>query len=258
MACFRASIRSLVMEMDTLVNVVVPYDQYEPNGEPKKIDKVLYLLHGLKQNADSWQRFSSAERYAGYYGYAVIMPEVQRSFYTDMVFGPKYFSYLTEELPHVMHRMFRLPDDPQKTFVGGLSMGGYGALKCALNYPDRYAGAICLSSGFDLLTDPEKLVNIYTSREELQGVTGLDLKAKPEDDLYAIADSWPADRPKPRLYIAVGTEDYLHGKNLEMRDRLVKDGFAPCYEEWPGIHDWRFWDAGLERGLRYMAGLPTT
>ena len=34
MACFRASIRSQVMEMDTLVNVVVPYDQYDPNGEP--------------------------------------------------------------------------------------------------------------------------------------------------------------------------------------------------------------------------------
>lgn len=258
MACFRGSIRSQVMEMDTLVNVVVPYDQYDSNGKPRKIDKVLYLLHGLKGNADSWQRYSSAERFAYYYGYAVIMPEVQRSFYTDMVYGPRYFTYLTEELPRVMHRMFCLPDDPQKTFIGGLSMGGYGALKCALNCPDQYAGAICLSSGFDLLTDPERLVNAYHGREELQGLLGLGLQAKPEDDLYAIADAWPANKPKPRLYIAVGTEDYLYHKNQEMRDHLVKDGFAPCYEEWPGIHDWRFWDVGLERGLRYMAGLPTT
>lgn len=258
MACFRGSIRSQVMEMDTLVNVVVPYDQYDSNGKPRKIDKVLYLLHGLKGNADSWQRYSSAERFAYYYGYAVIMPEVQRSFYTDMVYGPRYFTYLTEELPRAMHRMFCLPDDPQKTFIGGLSMGGYGALKCALNCPDQYAGAICLSSGFDLLTDPERLVNAYHGREELQGLLGLGLQAKPEDDLYAIADAWPANKPKPRLYIAVGTEDYLYHKNQEMRDHLVKDGFAPCYEEWPGIHDWRFWDVGLERGLRYMAGLPTT
>ena len=253
MACFRASIRSFTMEMDTLVNVVIPYDYFDAQGNPGKYNKVLYLLHGLKQNADAWQRMSSAERYADYYGYAIVMPEVQRSFYTDMAHGPAYFTYLTEELPRTMHAIFKLPTDPARTFVGGLSMGGYGALKCALNYPDRYAGAMCFSSGFDLVTDPDQLMSAYHGRAELEGLTGADLRAKPEDDLYAVIRDFPAGQKKPHLYIACGTEDYLHQKNTEMRDHLIAGGFDPCYEEWPGSHNWIFWDAALQKGMVYMA-----
>ena len=97
MAYFQGSVRSLVLGMDTNVNVVLPHDYYDAQGNPGKYDKVLYLLHGLKQNADAWPRMSSAERYADYYGYALVIPEVQRSFYTDMAGGPAYFTYLTED-----------------------------------------------------------------------------------------------------------------------------------------------------------------
>lgn len=253
MACFRSSVRSRVLGMDTTINVIIPYDHYSPDGAPGHYDKVLYLLHGLKQNADAWQRMSSAECYANYYGYVIIMPEVQRSFYTDMAYGPRYFTYITEELPEIVQTLFRIPNDPARTFAGGLSMGGYGALKCALQCPDRYAGAISLSSGFYTLNTPEMLKKAYYPGEELKGVLGPELACGPLDDLDARIGSFPKDIKKPRLYLACGTEDFLYQNNLRMRDSLLAGGFDVCYEEWPGAHDWRFWNVGLEKGMVYMA-----
>ena len=164
MACIRMSLRSRVLDVDTVVNVVIPYDHFDREGRLKPFTRTLYLLHGLRQNADAWQRMSSAERIANYYGYALIMPDAQRSFYTDMAHGPRFFTYLTEELPEIMQAMFKIPADPAHTYVGGLSMGGYGALKCALQRPDLYAGAMCFSSGFFTLNRPNLLICLlYTS-----------------------------------------------------------------------------------------------
>ena len=253
MACIRMTLRSRALDMDTIVNVVIPYDYFDRNGNPGKFSRTLYLLHGLRQNADAWQRLSSAERYANYYGYALVMPDAQRSFYTDMAHGPRFFTYLTEELPRILHGMFKIPDDPAHTYVGGLSMGGYGALKCALQRPDRYAGAICLSSGFFTLNRPELLMNSgYYGREELQGVIGCDMQASAPDDLTERIRNWPKDQKKPLLYMACGTEDPLHPLSAEMHALLAEHNFDIRYEEWPGIHDWRFWDVGLEKGMVYM------
>lgn len=253
MACIRMTLRSRVLDMDTVVNAVIPYDYFDRTGKPGAVRRTLYLLHGLRQNADAWQRMSSAERYANYYGYALIMPDGQRSFYTDMAYGSRFFTYLTEELPETMKSMLNIPADRAHTFVGGLSMGGYGALKCALQRPDLYAGAMCFSSGFFTLNRPELLIeNGYYRRNELEGVLGEKLQASPPDDLTARMRSWPQEQDKPLLYLACGTEDPLHPLNTEMHKQLRENRFDVYYQEWPGIHDWRFWDAALEKGMIYM------
>ena len=255
MACFQGSFRSLVLGMDTHVNVIVPYDRYDEKGNPGKYDKVLYMLHGIKQNSDSWVRNSSIERYANYYGYAVVMPEVQRSFYANMEMGLDYFTYITEELPRAVQGMFNVPQGRENTYVGGLSMGGYGALKCALSRPDIYAGAMCFSSGFYSGERPQRLIRNYYTLGELQAVMGLDLKLKPENDLDHLMRVYPKDMPKPKLYLACGTEDFLFADNIRARDTLRSLGFELTWEQWEGIHDWKFWDVAAEHGMRIIAGM---
>ena len=253
MAYFQGAFRSAVLGMDTNVNVILPYDRYDEKGNPGQYDKVLYMLHGLKQNADAWPRMSGIERFANYYGYAVVMPEVQRSFYSDMVKGMKYFTYLTEELPRAVQEMFRLPADREKTFVGGLSMGGYGALKCALTRPDLFAGAMCFSGGYYSMEYPELLMKRYYSRGELEAVLGEDFKVRPQDDLDYLMRTFPADAQKPGLYLACGTEDFLYQSNLRVRDALRANGFDPVWEEWEGGHDWKFWDTAADRAMKLFA-----
>jgi S-formylglutathione hydrolase FrmB len=106
-----------------------------------ELPKVLYLLHGYSDDHSIWMRRTSVERYAAEHHLAVIMPAVNHSFYTNEVQGERYWDYISEELPRAMHRFFRLSDKPEDTFVAGLSMGGYGAMKLALTHPERFGAA---------------------------------------------------------------------------------------------------------------------
>ena len=92
MAFFKGSIRSQTLGMDTGLTVVLPFDRA---AVPETECPAIYLLHGHGENADVWTRMTSAERYANAYGVALVMPEVQRSFYTDMAMGLSYFTYVT-------------------------------------------------------------------------------------------------------------------------------------------------------------------
>ncbi len=76
--------------------------------------KVLYLLHGLSDDASAWQRYTAIESIAALYGLVVIMPSAGRSFYTDQPNGQNYFSYLTEELPRYLKQVFGLVSLPRR------------------------------------------------------------------------------------------------------------------------------------------------
>ena len=64
----------------------------------------LYLLHGLSDDHTIWMRRTAIERYASNYGICVVMPRADKSFYTDMKYGMKYYTYITEELPQFITR----------------------------------------------------------------------------------------------------------------------------------------------------------
>ena len=144
MALLHVDYASKALKMDTGFQVFLP-----DTGDLKEA-KVVYLLHGLTDNCTAWMRHSCCERYARERNVALIMPEVQRSFYIDGVYGLDYFTYVAEELPKVCQRMFSLSAERKQNYVMGLSMGGFGALKCALTYPQRYAGCGSFSGVTDL------------------------------------------------------------------------------------------------------------
>ena len=94
MALLHCELDSKSVRMPTSVMAILPHDVISTSQSPK----VLYLLHGCSHNYSVWSRYTSLERYCLPYNLAVIMPEVNRSFYTDMAYGPEYFTYITEEL----------------------------------------------------------------------------------------------------------------------------------------------------------------
>ena len=144
MSILRADFYSEQLTMNTSAIIMLPDDI--PNSRAR----VLYLLHGLSDNCTGWMRLTGIERYARERKMAVVMPEVQRSFYTDMAYGVNYFSYVAKELPQKMRKMFGFSAKREKNMIAGLSMGGYGALKCALTYPEQYFGCAAFSSACDM------------------------------------------------------------------------------------------------------------
>ncbi|MBQ6239996.1 MAG: prolyl oligopeptidase family serine peptidase [Firmicutes bacterium] len=249
MALLQCELYSETLIRDTQVVVILPQDR-----AGVEVRGVVYFLHGRGQNPHSWMRYTCLERLCEEYHLAAVMPNADRSFYTDMRYGSQYFTYITQELPEICQRMFRIPDDPAKTYVMGLSMGGYGALKCALTYPERFAGCAAFSAMPDLRFRIGATERGTMKYRELQGIFGMEPAPSESEDLYKLVDKLPEGGPRPRLLMTCGTEDQLFPLNERFSAYLDEKGYAHDYWKWPGIHEWKFWDDSLKKAMPYFFG----
>jgi S-formylglutathione hydrolase FrmB len=208
---------------------------------------VLFLLHGLSDDETIWTRFTALERYVAPLGLAVVMPNVHRSFYTNMKHGYRYWDFVSDELVHKARSLFPLSHAREKNYVAGLSMGGYGALKLGLTHPERFAAAASLSGSCELTAlreRPDELALVFGDLASIAGAGG---------DLLELARGLAASsRPKPKLYQCCGTEDSLIDSNRRFRSAISSLGFDHVYEEGPGLHDWAYWDAAIQRVLAWL------
>ena len=135
------SVYSKILDMDTGLTIVTPNKLREGKY------KVVYLLHGLCGNDRSWLDYSMLPAYAAKGDTVYVMPDAGRSFYSNMKYGFDYQRYVTEELPVICRNMFNISAAREDTGIMGCSMGGYGALRCALTHPDSYGFVGAFSSG---------------------------------------------------------------------------------------------------------------
>lgn len=253
MALFQADLYSGVLGMHTEVNVILP-DRLRRGmtGLGAKREgplQALYLLHGMSDNHTAWCRQTSIERYASEYNLAVIMPTTGLYWYTDVPGGQKWWTYISQELPEMIHDFFPgISTLPEHTFAAGLSMGGYGALKLGLRGGGRFSHVASLSGAVNIARDHES----PGDEAYFNGIFGTNEAAAGSfNDLIAAAEELPeADRP--RVYMWCGTEDFLYGQNVLMRDHLAKLGYDLTYEESPGDHQWKYWDERIQRVLKWL------
>ncbi len=223
----------------------VPVTVLLPDGQAPRA--VLYLLPGYSDGHASFVRNTALERYCAGLPLAVVMPDGENGFYTDAVHGAAQWSYVSRELPQQMASWLRL--DGCRQYVGGISMGGYGAAKLALRQPERFSGAFLGSpvsdigsiaeKGFDRSKDPRapKLEDLH-----LEDIFGSVSPRGTQEDLYRLlADADPAALPPFRIY--TGTEDFLYGDILALTQALRDRGVACELETAPGLHGWTAWES---------------
>lgn len=256
MASFKGDFKSKALDMDTALNVILPYDHAKEGAQEPC--KVLYLLHGQSSASASWMRWTSIERYAMKHGIAVIMPEVQRSFYADMAYGRNYFTYVAQEVPEICTKLFNISKRREDSFVAGLSMGGYGALKVGLTYPQRFEACASFSGAVDLpmLRGAMDSLSDY-DRREMVGIFGPELEIKESDDIFELARQCATlpEAQRPRVMCTCGTQDEmyrLYEANLKFRDFMRTLPLEFVYREWPGTHEWGFWDVSVQYALNFF------
>lgn len=239
MAHLRVDFRSEVMDMNTSMTVILP--------EQKKLDniKVVYLLHGLADNCTGWSRYTSVERYAREKDVALVIPEVQRSFYADMVYGLDYFSFINDELHKTCQNFFGFSDKRENRYVMGLSMGGYGALKCALTSPSKYNGCAAFSS----VADIEKTVFSSNDgrKKEFEAIFGSSISKS--SNLFELLET---AEDIPPVFLSCGEEDPRIVHSEEMYNALKAKGVSVTYTHWSGEHNWVFWDAAVKKAFDYF------
>jgi putative tributyrin esterase len=260
MAFFESHFFSDALALSVSAHVILPQQTHRQIGMTGSKAAgplpTLYLLHGLSDDHSIWMRRTSIERYAAERGIAVVMPAVARSFYHDMASGPKYWTYLSEELPQLMQQFFPLSARREDNFAAGLSMGGYGAARLALGRPNHFAAAASLSGVLDLQAFAPATADesARISRAEWEGIFGSppELNKTPTDVFLAAEQVAKGIGPRPELFISCGTEDELLPHSRKFASHLKALGYSHTSEELPGIHDWIYWDAAIQRVLDWL------
>ncbi len=256
MALLQTDFFSETLGMHTQLYVILPERVSGQIGMSSNVSsgawKTLYLLHGLSDDHTIWQRRTSIERYVSNKPLAVIMPTTQRGWYTDMKIGFKWFTYFTEELPRVCKSFFpNISLNREDTFVAGLSMGGYGALKLGMSRPDIYSHAASLSGAVDIAEICARPA--FAEKREMEDIFGrADDVPGSNHDLFTLAENLRDAPQAPRLYMCCGTEDFLYLQNVKLRNHIKKLGLDLTYEEEPGVHEWGLWDRKIQSVLKWL------
>lgn len=209
MAFFKIEYNSKVLGMERQVNVIYPdaseltVTEVDDNDIP-----VLYLLHGMGGNENSWQKRTNIERLPRHTNLIVVMPSTDLGWYTNTASGLPYYDAIAIELPRVLKRFFpNMTNKREKTFIAGLSMGGYGAYKIALS-TDKFSHAASFSGALAMGMDgQDPAAFVGESVAYWQGVFGdLSKNVACQHALSTIAES--SDK-KTTFYAWCGYEDFL-------------------------------------------------
>lgn len=262
MSLIKFNYSSKVLEVDTEINMILPEPLPKPEGSEERAERnvpsdgfpTLYLLHGLTEDHTAWIRKSSIERYAAARNLAVVIPDADGSFYTDMECGKDYFSFLDSELVKISRKYFPLSKERENNFVAGLSMGGYGAFKWALRKPERFAAAASLSGSLDIARIVEG-VEDSKEREELEWVFGdlNELKGSMEDPLHLARELANSDKPRPKLFQCCGRDDFLYEPNVSFKRTVEELPLDLTYREEKGTgHEWDYWDRMIQQVIEWL------
>ena len=222
------------------MQVILPESAKEPYP-------VMYLLHGLSDDHTIWHRRTRIEWYVRELPMAVVMPDGGRGFYCDALNGPAHEFHIIKDVVNFVDTHFNTKADRSGRVINGLSMGGYGALKLALKFPEMFCSVVshsgALGAGHKPLRDD--------LASELRLIYG-ENPAGGKDDLWSIVDS--ADKDKlPQIRIDCGLSDGLLEDNRAFHEYLNKLGITHEYEEFPGAHTWDFWDTHIREAIKFHA-----
>ena len=241
---------SKTLGMDTGITIVTP-------REVKEQYNTVYLLHGLRGDNRTWLDRSMLSVYASKRNSIYVLPSVQRSFYTNMKYGFDYFTYITEELPEICKSVFNISSKRKNTAIMGYSMGGYGALMCALSKPEQYGKCAAFSTGGLFLKQyldefrkngvSENIKNTFGRLDiDFKSIFGENYEYRPELDLTELLKK---NEQKPELFLTCGKDDFFYNDHISFCKVLNTLDIPHTFEELDGEHDFICFNEALKRAI---------
>ncbi len=210
---------------------------------------VLYLLHGAGGNHAEWNRLSNIAELADQYGIIVCCPDGGvTSWYFDSPIDPayQYETFVAKECVAHMDKNYRTKARRDNRALCGLSMGGHGAMFLAIRHRNTFSTAVALSGGVDIRPFPEnwdikkRLGTIEEHRDNWEKYTVINLARDLKDGELAIS-------------LDCGDHDFFLGVNRALHAQLTATGVAHEYIEQPGVHNWDYWKAAIQRQMPFIA-----
>ncbi len=262
MALFQIDFFSQSLSRITNINILLPNDILPGMcaGNPHYLRgvKTLVLLHGYSGSNKDWLSSSAVSELSIRYNLAIIMPSGENSFYLDgKATGKAFCQFIGKDLVEYTCKTFGLSDKKEDIFIGGYSMGGFGALHTALVYPDTFGKVFALSSALiihDIMNIPCDYKDGIADFDYYQSVFGdlENLDTSVNNPEYLIRKLTKEGREIPGIFMTCGTEDFLIEQNRAFHQFLINENIDVKYEEQPGIHDWNFWNRCLEPAILWL------
>lgn len=261
MALIQVNLMSECLVRTVPVNVILPVDKLTFPGMPKREEKpfkTLYLLHGVFGNYTDWAAGTMVQRWAEEKDLAVVMPSGDNMFYVDQEAPHNYYGeYIGRELVELTRKMFPLSRRREDTFIAGLSMGGYGAIRNGLKYHDTFGCVAGLSSAL-IIDGLEARTNehpMFIERRDYAETIFGDLSRVKNSDKnpeWLVKKLVKEGAELPKVYMCCGLSDSLLEPNRKLRDVFLKEGVDLTYEEGPGAHEWDFWNRYIKKVIDWL------
>jgi S-formylglutathione hydrolase FrmB len=226
------SLQSKVMGRQMLDLLVSP-----PGGGKGR--PLLVFLHGYGATPRETlsPAFVDAIRRLGKDAPNVFLPEGDTGWWHDTREGP-WGSYVLHEV--IPTALARTGADPHRVAIGGISMGGFGALDLGRQEPKRF----CAVGGHSPAVFVPGAHDIEFGFDDAADFTRHDL-------LRIARDHSPYRSP---VWIDIGTQDELRPGPSKLARELKSDGADLSFHTWPGAHTGEYWDAHFAQYLRFYAG----
>lgn len=258
MAIMKIDVYAKTLNQTVTLQVIAPVESLQ-SGETCAC---LYLLHGVQGSYINWSTATHAFRLLGSYNaghskkLAIVMPSGANSFYHPAKGrNANYERFIGEELVQLTRAMLPLSTERADTGIAGLSMGGYGALRTGMLYPQVFGFAGGLSSALltqNIAAHCREDGAFYENPEFLKATFGsLEGIENSQHDVMTLSHQLPA-KSMPKLYLACGEQDGLLELSRALHADWEQRGIAHRYEEHEGAHEWAFWEWGLGRILDYI------
>ena len=256
MAILTVEIFSKLLERKVPVSVIVPLDNPMKKEQPQRY-RMLILLHGYNGNNMDWITNTDIVRYAEENNLAIVMPAGENKFYIDnWKTKEPYGRFIGEELVDYMRKLLPVSCERRDTCIGGLSMGGYGALVNGLRYPDTFGFIVSLSGALFL----EKLLREDTEeslgrRQKFDALLGTyeELRKTDADYVNLLERILQSERRNvPAIYLACGTDDFWYRASSDFSDYLKQRGVEHVFTETKADHEWNFWNAYIEKAIQWF------
>lgn len=254
MAVLQIDYFSNVLKRKIELMAVIPAENRTASEAPLKS---LYLLHGYTGYGRDWLYDFDVVGLSNEFGIAIFCPSGENGFYVDNEDAALYSGkYIGEELIEFTRKLFPISDKKEDTVIGGLSMGGFGAVRLGLRYNHTFGKIIAMSSAF--ITD--EVANETMDYEHAPETEGYYLRVFGRPEVLKNSDANPKVLAKkivesgdtfPDLFLTCGSEDFLIEANRNYKAFLDDLGVKFTYVEAPGIHDLNFWRPKLREGLEW-------
>jgi S-formylglutathione hydrolase FrmB len=212
---------------------------------------VVTLLHGVYGSHWAWALKGAAHRTAARLISEGQIPPLVLAMPSDGLWGDgsgylehstqNFERWIVEEVPAAVRQAVPAVSESSPWFISGLSMGGFGALRLGAKYPEKFRAV----GGHSPITRFEQHSWFVEEKLELY-------KCPAEDQ--SVFETMLRNRDRlPPFRFDCGTKDPLLQLSRDLSEQMNKAGIVHEYAEFPGGHEWPYWETRLPEMLRFFA-----